>query len=119
MSCNRENVTWQSKDGTWSNGHFDFYNVNEYDEDFDYEWDVEYEFDRFHWVSTGHATPEAAENAWRGSNPGQFIRYERKRGNCKACDRYDRMADAMKKRAAKQAAKDRGRRGDWGLNYGY
>jgi hypothetical protein len=107
MSTNRENVTWQSKDGTWSNGHFEFYNVNEDDPDWDFEWDVEYDTDRFHWVSTGHATPEAAEDAWRGSNPGGSITVERKRGSAKECDGYDQMAAALKKQEAKREAEYR------------
>lgn len=70
MSLNRENVTWQSKDGTWSLGHYDFYETGSYDnDDYDSEWGVEYT-NKLWFVSTGHATADQANRAWRGSNPG-------------------------------------------------
>lgn len=92
MSVNRENVTWQSKDGKWNRGFFDFYNVNESDPDWDYEWDVEYDFNAFNWVSTGHATEEAADRSWRGANPGGGESAPYNRANAKECARYDHMA---------------------------
>lgn len=66
----RENVVWQSRDGTWGIGFFDYYNINQDSEDFDPEWDVEYVYDCFSWASTGHATEDDAHAAWRGANPG-------------------------------------------------
>jgi len=71
MSKNRENITWQSKDGTWAIGFYDNYDTGSYDkdDDFDEEWAVEYTGD-FHWISAGHASPEEATKAWRGANPG-------------------------------------------------
>jgi len=71
MSKNREHVTWQSEDGSWSIGFYDNYSSPGYgeDDDFDEEWDVDYTGD-FHWVSAGHNSPESAANAWRGANPG-------------------------------------------------
>lgn len=68
MSFNRENIVWQSADGTWSRG---FYEVFEnFDaEDFDPEWDVEYGAD-FEWLASGLPTEEAALEAWDGANPG-------------------------------------------------
>jgi hypothetical protein len=71
MSKNRENVIWQSEDGTWNRGFYDFYYINEDDDDFDDEWDVEYT-DDFGWVSLGHATEEAAYESWDGCNPGGY-----------------------------------------------
>jgi hypothetical protein len=71
MSVNRENVIWQSRDGTWNRGFYDFYHTSHPgDEDFDPEWDVEYDYSRFNWVSTGHSTQQEANDAWRGANPG-------------------------------------------------
>lgn len=72
MSFNRDNVTWQSPDGTWNLG---FYTVHEGmvygdDEDYDPEWDVDYDYESFEWVTTGHATENAARAAWKGANPG-------------------------------------------------
>lgn len=71
MSVNRENVIWQSADGTWSRGFYDFYTTGSPDdEDFDYEWDVDYDYSRFNRVSTGHASKDSAYNSWDGANPG-------------------------------------------------
>ncbi len=70
MSFHRENVTWQSEDGTWSLGFFEVYSYDSGDDDYDPEWDVDYDYDSFQWVSTGHPTREAAGAAWDGSNPG-------------------------------------------------
>ena len=64
MSFNRENVTWQAPDGTWSLGFFEVTWTGE-----DPEWDVEYG-SKFCWVTTGHATEDAAYAAWDGANPG-------------------------------------------------
>ena len=64
-SFNRENVSWQSPNGTWNLGFFEV--VWEGDED--PEWEVEYDFDHFEWVSTGHDTQNEADDAWDGSNP--------------------------------------------------
>ena len=70
MSTDRENVTWQSKDGTWNRAFFDFYETGDpSDEDFDYEWDVEYT-EQFNWLVSGLPTEVAADEAWEGSNPG-------------------------------------------------
>lgn len=74
MSFNRENVVWQSANGTWNIG---FYTVHESfwsydDDDYDPEWDVNYDYDSFEWASTGHASKEDAYRAWKGANPGAF-----------------------------------------------
>lgn len=65
MSLNRANVVWPNVDGTWNIGFYDFYQTGE-----DYEWDVEYDYGRFNWASTGHTTEDAAHAAWDGANPG-------------------------------------------------
>lgn len=71
MSFNRENITWQSEDGTWNRGFYScFDNYSSDDEDYDPEWDVDYDYDSFEWVSTGHATEQGAWNSWNGANPG-------------------------------------------------
>ncbi len=101
MSTNRENVIWQSKDGTWNRGFYSFVYVNEDSEDFDYEWDVEYGED-FEWVSIGHATAERADASWTGSNPGGHTEIPYK-GNSKECKRLDDLArDAIARRRARQ-----------------
>ena len=88
MSCNRENVTWKSRDGTWNRGFYDFYQTGE-----DYEWDVEYDNDKFHWVSLGHSTEQEANLAWDGSNPGGGMIYSEP---CEETDRFDRMGQTCK-----------------------
>jgi hypothetical protein len=89
MSCNRENVTWKSRDGTWNRGFYDFYQTGE-----DYEWDVEYDNDRFNWVSLGHATEEEANLSWDGANPGGGEVYHEPSAET---DRFDAMAQVRKK----------------------
>ena len=72
MSVNRENLTWQSADGTWNIAFYDFYETGDTsDPDFDYEWDVEYT-DDFNFVSMGHGTEEKAYEAYtrNHANPG-------------------------------------------------
>ena len=91
MSLNRKNVIWQSANGTWNRGFYDFYHVNQDSDDFDPEWDVEYE-DDFKWVSTGHKTAEDADNSWRGSNPGCDEELEYSERNAKDCDALDALA---------------------------
>lgn len=98
MSCNREHVIWQSKNRSWNIGFFQFVNVNTHDPDWDYEWDVEYLYDEFFWVSTGHSSPETAFAAWRGANPGYVdsaLAYQDNAGNC---DHYDSMAQEAKRK---------------------
>lgn len=71
MSLHRENVIWQSADGTWSRGFYTTYPTGDpSSEDYDREWDVDYNYDEFWWASTGHPNVEAAERSWRGANPG-------------------------------------------------
>jgi hypothetical protein len=91
MSCNRENVTWKSKDGSWGRGFYDFYQTGE-----DHEWDVEYYHERFHWASTGHATEEDAHLAWTGANPGGGHVHETPSAET---DKFDEMAKTCKQEA--------------------
>ena len=100
MSCNRENVTWQSADGTWSIGFWEFYDVpNEDGEEWDYEWDVEYG-DNFWFVSQGHRTSEAAYQAYTrcNANPGGTTIYEWTRANESCCKGFDAKAEEAKRR---------------------
>ena len=76
MSFNRENVIWKSPDGTWNRGFFvceDTWNTD--DDDYDSEWDVEYDYGQFSWVSRGHLTEDAAVASWKGANPGGWCVY--------------------------------------------
>lgn len=89
MSFHRENIIWQSKNGTWNRG---FFTVAWVDYDGDPEWDVEYDFDSFEWVSTGHPSEEAAHRSWNGANPGGYDYRPYEAETAKGCDRYDEMA---------------------------
>jgi len=99
MSCNRENISWQSPDKTWNSGFYDFTQIGE-----DHEWDVEYDFSTFRWVSTGWTTEEEAANAWLGANPG---------GGCTLTEIGEKSArlDAMALEAAKAGRGGRRKRG--------
>ena len=92
MSLNRENITWQSKDGSWNRAFYDFEYVNEDSENFDPEWDVRYDYDRFNWVTTGHATEQQANNAWNGANPGHLNVIEYSKDTKADCDDLDHLA---------------------------
>lgn len=91
MSFNRENVTWQSADGTWSMA---FYVVAWVDEDGDEEWDVEYDYSKFQsWAyATGCASEDAAYKKATAStaNPGgtTVVPYA---DNYAECERYNQM----------------------------
>ena len=94
MSVNRKHVVWQSKNGLWNIGFWDYYNINEDDEDFDYEWDVEYYDDEFNWVSRGHATSDKAEDSWDGANPGgadDIVEYSDQ--TAAECEKLDALAE--------------------------
>ena len=94
MSWNRENVIWQSKNGSWNIGFFRSYSSPSQwdDEDFDPEWDVEYDYDEFFFASVGHPSEDSAWRAWKGANPGgsTVMRYSKE--NAEDIARYDRMA---------------------------
>lgn len=87
MSKNRENRIWQSPDGTWNRGFFAFVVTGPDD-----EWDVEYDYERFFWVSTRHATEERAHESWDGSNPGGYQRVVFNETNRAEIERLDRLA---------------------------
>lgn len=64
MSHNRKNVIWQSSDGKWNRGFYDYVVTGE-----SVEWDVHYH-STFNWVSLGHKSEEEADLSWDGANPG-------------------------------------------------
>lgn len=94
MSCNRENVIWKDRNGKWNLGFFHCYPVDQDKEDWDYEWDVDYDFSTFDWVSTGHDTQEAAHLSWGGSNPGMWEVHEEP---SEYTDEFDKMAATYRK----------------------
>ncbi|WP_435058494.1 hypothetical protein [Streptomyces sp. bgisy060] len=94
MSLNRENVTWQAPDGTWSIGFWAHDETGDPDdEDFDPEWDVEY-LDYFGWVSTGHPTWEAAMDAYEKDhpNPGGTTIYRGGSEDAESIAEFERLA---------------------------
>lgn len=84
MTINRENVIWKGRDGKWNVGFFDYYQTGD-----DPEWDVEYDYTRFNFVSVGHVSEHAARAAWRGANPGESSTYHEPSTQT---DQYDEMA---------------------------
>ena len=92
MSFNRDNVIWQSGDGTWGRG---FYTVLWTGDD--PEWDVEYDYGSFEWASVGHDSEDAAHDSWRGANPGGCTCYPYD-GNEEYCDEFDEMAREFESR---------------------
>jgi len=69
MSFNHENMVWQNEDGTWSIGFYERI-TGLARENYDPEWDDDYDYDNFQFVSQGHRTERAAMNSWKGQNPG-------------------------------------------------
>lgn len=89
MSFHHENATWKSpKDGLWYHA---FYTriPGSGGEDYDPEWDDDFDFESFEWVSQGYPTADAAEQSWCGPNPGGRDMITTKAG-AKECDRLAR-----------------------------
>lgn len=107
MSFNRENIIWQSKNGLWNIGFFAIHeSMISYsnDDDYDSEWDVDYDYERFSWASWGHTTADKAFASWKGANPGMTRefpyseggKYEREEN--KKREGYERMLADYKAR---------------------
>lgn len=99
MSFNRDNITFQNQNGKWSIGFWNFYETNSYNNpDYDSEWDVEYTYDGFWFVSQGHDTPQKAYESYckNHANPSgtQIIEYK---NNEKECDLYEQYAQSLRK----------------------
>lgn len=92
MSFNRDNITWQSKNGTWNLGFFRVAWVGSEADGYDPEWDVEYDCSSFEWVSTGHSSEHRANQSWSGVNPGSQTILSWTRENAKEAAEYDQMA---------------------------
>lgn len=96
MSFNRENVIWQSADGTWNRGFYTVHDTGDWGDDYDPEWDVEYDTSSFEWVATGLATEQGAIDVWDGANPGgwSFVRWCPEMAA--ECERYDTMVKTLR-----------------------
>lgn len=89
MSFNRENVIWQSPDGTWNRGFYDFYSTGESDDpDYDSEWGVDYT-DQFVRVRTGFRSQAAAEAYQPWGNPGGHTEVPATPENAAVIERLD------------------------------
>lgn len=99
MSFNRENVTWQSKDGTWNMAFFRVTWTGIEADGYDPEWDVEYDFNAFdlYVYATKKDSPDAAYEDVRDrtSNPGGGWVVSRQM-NSDLCDKYDAMLESAK-----------------------
>lgn len=114
MSFHRENIVWESKDGSWSRAFYAFDYVGDKDsEDYDPEWDVEYTHE-FNWVSVGHPSEQRALDSWHGVNPGGHSTLAYSPATATECGALDERAwrflnptEAIRKdrRAARTAAK--------------
>ena len=97
MSHNRENVIWQSPNGTWNRGFFSFVVTGPDD-----EWDVEYNHREFSWVATGLPNENAARDAWHGANPGGHHRLPWDEKNRTEIERYEQMATVLEHQQSKR-----------------
>ena len=101
MSLYRRVVTWETAEGTWSMGAYEFETLTEgpYNngEEFNPEWDVEYDETRFWFAGTGYPTEEEACAAYEEAE-GNPTTYE---GPCADGDveRFDAMAEACDNRS--------------------
>ena len=91
MSFNRENIVWQSADGTWNRGFWRVVWTGEGDP----EWDVEYG-DDFEWVTTGHPDVDSTMAAWDGANPGGFDELSHTAESADRCHHLDTLAEKCK-----------------------
>lgn len=110
MSYHWENVIWQSKDGSWNRGYFHRISNadspsswNDEDYGYDSEWDDEFDFSSFDYLSTGMRSEETAWNFTPHGNPGTYtlLPYA---GNSKECKHYDLMAHWHRNPAEKAKA---------------
>ena len=97
MSLNRENVTWQSADGKWNMGFYDYEYVNTESEDFDSEWDVEYNYDMFCCVIKNKLSPEDAYNSYvfNHANPGGTVIYDYTEENMNMIESFEAIFNKM------------------------
>lgn len=97
MSYHHENIVWQSADGSWSRGFYEripgFRSSG--DDDYDSEWDDEFDYGVFEWVSAGHSTANEAAAAWDGSNPGGYSECAYGDETAERIDRLDDMAAVL------------------------
>lgn len=97
MSYYHENVVWQVQNGDWYIGFFarisgGFFN----DEDYDSEWDDDFDYDRFEWVSGPHSTEREAILSYDGGNPGGHMSITYTDDNKGSIEKYNALYTAYK-----------------------
>lgn len=91
MSYHWENVTWESKDGSWNRGYYKRISSDTFSSDYDSEWDDDFDFSDFDYVKVGLSSENEALDYQPYGNPGgnHIIPY---RGNSKECKELDQLA---------------------------
>lgn len=91
MSCHWENVTWESKDGSWNRGYYKRISYGTFSPNYDSEWDDDFDFTDFDYVKVGLSSENEALDYKPHGNPGgtNVIPY---RGNSKECKDLDQLA---------------------------
>lgn len=91
MSYNWENVTWQSKDGSWNRGYFKNMLAIGSDDSYDEaKWNTSFSFDEFAVVRTGFSTQDEADRWEPYGDPG-MVRVFPYEGNAFICEVFDSM----------------------------
>lgn len=114
MSYHWENIIWQSKNGLWNRGFYARISNEsspltweDSEEGYDSEWDDEFDYNRFDYVSLGYGSEEQAARWEPTGNPGSYTTMQY-RGNSKHCNALDQLAffhnnpEALKKHKHKE-----------------
>lgn len=123
MSVYRENVIWQSPNGTWNRGfhpisHHECGMSDDCENAPEHDWCAEFDHDSFEWVSGGHATEEQAAESWTGSNPGGHTGCSYDPNDKASRDQVAHYEDMAAVLCEEQAAAGRAR-GGWGYYAAY
>jgi hypothetical protein len=123
MSVYRENVIWQSPNGTWNRGfhpisHHECGMSDSCENAPEHDWCAEFDHDSFEWVSGGHATEAQAAESWTGSNPGGHTGCAYDPNDKASRDQVAHYEDMAAVLCEEQAAAGRNR-GGWGYYAAY
>ena len=110
MSVNRENAIWASPTGGYKMGLYSLEYTNMDSPDFDYEWDVEYDYSSFSNVIIGTSADNCIEIYCRSeANAGGYNIYDATDDNAKTIERFEAMHNSLKERIASRKAANSGR----------
>lgn len=94
MSRNRETVIWKSPNGVYNMGAYDYMYVNTDSPDFDEEWDVEYDFNRFGLCVTGSTVDQCVKKySSTQGNAGMYTVLEGTPEHADEIKRLEKMFD--------------------------